>query len=435
MKTKIHNKVNIITLGCSKNLVDSEYLMKQLAENGYHVTHDSNALDANIVIINTCGFVNDAKQESIDTILQFEELKKNKKIDKLFVFGCLSERYKEELIKEIPQVDKFFGVYNLKEIIENLGAHYKSELVGERVVTTPKHYAYLKISEGCDRTCSFCAIPLIKGNHKSRTIEEIILEAEFLVKNGAKEIILIAQDLSYYGIDIYKKIKLDELVTKLSEVKGIEWLRLHYTYPSKFPQDVISVIKSKSNICKYIDIPVQHISDNMLKLMRRGINKQQTYDLIAKLREEIPGLALRTTLLVGHPGETEEDFNELVEFVKYVKFDRLGVFTYSDEENTYSAIHYKDNIPAEIKQSRMDEIMNIQQGISNKINQRKIGKSFKIIIDRKEGEFYIGRTEHDSPDVDNEVLIQSDIKLKIGNFYTAKITKSEEFDLYGEIVK
>jgi len=434
MKTKIHNKVNIITLGCSKNLVDSEYLMKQLAENGYHVTHDSNALDANIVIINTCGFVNDAKQESIDTILQFEELKKNKKIDKLFVFGCLSERYKEELIKEIPQVDKFFGVYNLKEIIENLGAHYKSELVGERVVTTPKHYAYLKISEGCDRTCSFCAIPLIKGNHKSRTIEEIIHEAEFLVKNGAKEIILIAQDLSYYGIDIYKKIKLAELVTKLSEVKGIEWLRLHYTYPSKFPQDVIAIIKSKSNICKYIDIPVQHISDNMLKLMRRGINKQQTYDLIAKLREEIPGLALRTTLLVGHPGETEEDFNELVEFVKYVKFDRLGVFTYSDEENTYSAIHYKDNIPAEIKQSRMDEIMNIQQGISNEINQSKIGKSFKIIIDRKEVEFYIGRTEHDSPDVDNEVLIQTDIKLKIGNFYTAKITKSEEFDLYGEII-
>jgi len=434
MKTKIHNKVNIITLGCSKNLVDSEYLMKQLAENGYHVTHDSNALDANIVIINTCGFVNDAKQESIDTILQFEELKKNKKIDKLFVFGCLSERYKEELIKEIPQVDKFFGVYNLKEIIENLGAHYKSELVGERVVTTPKHYAYLKISEGCDRTCSFCAIPLIKGNHKSRTIEEIIHEAEFLVKNGAKEIILIAQDLSYYGIDIYKKIKLAELVTKLTEVKGIEWLRLHYTYPSKFPQDVISIIKSKTNICKYIDIPVQHISDNMLKLMRRGINKQQTYDLIAKLREEIPGLALRTTILVGHPGETEEDFNELVEFVKYVKFDRLGVFTYSDEENTYSAIHYKDNIPAEIKQSRMDEIMNIQQGISNEINQSKIGKSFKIIIDRKEGEFYIGRTEHDSPDVDNEVLIQTNVKLKIGNFYTAKITKSEEFDLYGEII-
>lgn len=434
MKIKNRNKVNVITLGCSKNLVDSEYIMRQLKENGFDVSHDSNSSDANIVIINTCGFINDAKQESIETILQFEKSRKKNKIDKLIVFGCLSERYKEELIKEIPVVDKFFGVYDNKNLLEYLGADFRKELINERITTTPKHYAYLKISEGCDRTCSFCAIPLIKGNHKSVPIENLAKETEFLVKNGAKEIILIAQDLSYYGIDIYKKPKLAELISKLSETKGVEWLRLHYAYPSKFPQDVISVIKSKENICKYLDIPVQHISDKMLKLMRRGNNKKQTIELIEKLRTEIPGIALRTTLLVGHPGETDEDFNELLDFIKFAKFERLGVFTYSEEENTYSALNYTDSIPESVKQARMDKIMDVQREISNELNSKKIGKIFKIIIDRTEGDYYIGRTEFDSPEVDNEVLIHSEMnKLKIGQFYNVKITQSDEFDLYGEI--
>ena len=339
MKTKGVKRVNVITLGCSKNLVDSESLMRQLESNGFKVMHDSNSF-AEIVIINTCGFINDAKQESIETILQFENLKNQNKIEKLFVFGCLSERYKTELETEIPDVEKYFGVYNLKELVESIGGHYKEELVGERLLSTPKHYAYLKISEGCDRTCSFCAIPLIKGKHKSRTIELLVNEAEFLVSKGVKEIILIAQDLSYYGADIYKEFKLAELIDRLSDVKGLKWLRLHYTFPAKFPKDVISVMKSKPNICKYLDIPVQHISDKILKMMRRGINKEQTYELINYFRQEIPELTLRTTLLVGHPGETDEDFNELIEFVRFAKFERLGVFTYSEEENTYSAINY-----------------------------------------------------------------------------------------------
>jgi len=436
MKTKTAVKasktVNIITLGCSKNLVDSEYLMRQLQANGMKVLHDSNTL-ADIVVINTCGFINDAKQESIETILQFEELRKQDKIEKLFVFGCLSERYKEELEKEINIVDNYFGVYNLKELVENIGTHYKDELIGERYITTPKHYAYLKISEGCDRTCSFCAIPLIKGKHKSRKIEDILTEAEFLVSNGVKELILIAQDLSYYGLDLYKEFKLAELIENLADIKGVKWIRLHYTFPAKFPKNVIEVIKSKSNICKYLDIPVQHISDSMLKKMRRGITKEQTYDLIRFFRQEIPELALRTTLLVGHPGETDEDFNELVEFVKWAKFERLGVFTYSEEENTYSAENFKDDIPFSIKQSRMDEIMEVQREISNELNNNKIGQEYKVIIDRKESEYYVGRTEFDSPEVDNEVLIYTDKNLRKGNFYQVKVTGADDFDIIAEL--
>ncbi|MCB2196043.1 MAG: 30S ribosomal protein S12 methylthiotransferase RimO [Bacteroidetes bacterium] len=433
MKTKALKTVNIITLGCSKNLVDSESLLRQLESNGYKVLHDSNQ-PAEIVVINTCGFINDAKQESIETILQFENLRKSKKIEKLFVFGCLSERYKEELETEIPVVDQYFGVYNIKELVESIGAHYKNELVGERHLTTPKHYAYLKISEGCDRTCSFCAIPLIKGKHKSRPIEELVSESKFLISKGVKEIILIAQDLSYYGIDLYKKFALAELIDKLSDLKGLKWLRLHYTFPAKFPMDVIDIMKSKTNICKYLDIPVQHISDKLLQNMRRGITKQQTYDLIDFFRKEIPDMTLRTTLLVGHPGETDEDFNELIEFVRYAKFERLGVFTYSEEENTYSAKHFKDDIPFSIKQARMDEIMEVQREISNSLNTNKIGKVFKVIIDRKEGDYYVGRTEYDSPDVDNEVIIKSEKKkLRLGNFYKVKITGAEDFDLIGEL--
>lgn len=435
MKTKGIKRVNVITLGCSKNLVDSESLMRQLESNGYRVAHDSNN-PAEIVIINTCGFINDAKQESIETILQFEDLRTKNKIEKLFVFGCLSERYKNELEKEIPTVDKFFGVYSIKEMIESIGGHYKEELVGERALTTPNHYAYLKISEGCDRTCSFCAIPLIKGKHQSRTIEELVGEAKFLISKGVKEIILIAQDLSYYGIDIYKEPKLGELIDKLSDIKGLKWLRLHYMFPAKFPKDVIDVMKAKPNICKYMDIPVQHVSDKLLKDMRRGINKEQTYDLINYFRKEIPEMTLRTTLLVGHPGETDEDFNELIEFVRFAKFDRLGVFTYSEEENTYSAINFKDDIPFSIKQSRMDEIMDVQRDISNELNTNKIGKTFKVIIDRKESDYYVGRTEFDSPDVDNEVIIKpKEKKLRVGSFYNVKIKSADDFDLIGEIEK
>jgi ribosomal protein S12 methylthiotransferase len=433
MKTKGYKKVNIITMGCSKNLVDSESLMRQLEYHGFQVVHDSNK-HSDIVIINTCGFINDAKKESIETILQFEGLRENNKIDKLFVFGCLSERYKEELEKEIPLVDKFFGVNSLKELIEETGAHYKEELLGERFLTTPNHYAYLKISEGCDRTCSFCAIPLIKGKHKSRPIEELIKEAEFLIQKGVKEIILIAQDLSYYGIDIYKEYKLAELIDRLSDLKGLKWLRLHYTFPAKFPMDVLEVMKAKSNICKYMDIPVQHISDKLLKMMRRGITKQQTYDLISHFRKEIPEMALRTTLLVGNPGETDEDFNELVEFVRFAKFERLGVFTYSEEENTYSAINYKDDIPFSIKQSRMEEIMEVQREVSNDLNKNRIGALYEVLIERVEGDYYVGRTQFDSPDVDNEVIVKSKKKkLRIGSFYQVKITDSDDFDLTGEL--
>jgi ribosomal protein S12 methylthiotransferase len=433
MKTKSVKKVNVITLGCSKNLVDSESLLRQLEVNGFKVMHDSNS-PSEIVIINTCGFINDAKQESIETILSFEELRNNNVIEKLFVFGCLSERYKEELEREIPVVDKYFGTYDLKELVESIGGHYKTELVGERLITTPKHYAYLKISEGCDRTCSFCAIPLIKGKHKSRPIVDLIKEAEFLVNKGVKEIILIAQDLSYYGLDIYKENKLAELIDKISDIKGLQWLRLHYTFPAKFPMEIIEVMKSKDNICNYLDIPIQHVSNKLLKDMRRGITKEQTYDLINYFRKEIPEMVLRTTLLVGHPGETDEDFNELIDFIKFVKFERLGVFTYSEEENTYSAINFTDDIPSSVKQARMEELMEVQRDISMSLNTSKIGRSYKVLIDRQEGDYFIGRTEFDSPDVDNEVIVKPmNKKLKIGNFYQVKIKSAEDFDLIGEL--
>ncbi len=436
MKTKINKpqKVNIVTLGCSKNLVDSEVLMKQIELNGIQIVHDSNDTDAKTVIINTCGFINDAKEESVNMILDFAKAKENGIIDNLFVMGCLSERYKQELEKEIPNVNAYFGSDNIKEIIESLQIDYKKDLLGKRHITTPDHYAYLKISEGCNRKCSFCAIPLMRGKHISKPIESIIYEAEQLVNNGVKEILLIAQDLSYYGFDIYKQCKLAELLEKLAKINGLEWIRLHYVYPADFPEEVIQVIKKHKNICNYIDIPLQHISDNMLKIMRRGNSKKQTLALISKFREQIPEIAIRTTLLVGHPGETEDDFEELKTFVKETRFDRLGVFTFSNEEDTHTFINYEDDIPEKVKNSRMEELMEIQKEISLEVNRLKVQKSYKVIIDRREGNYFFGRTEYDSPEVDNEVLINTgNEEIKIGEFYNVIITYASEYDLYGEI--
>ncbi len=431
MKTKLkNNKVNIVTLGCSKNLVDSEQLARQLDANNLKVLYDSNSNEARNIIINTCGFIKDAKEESIDTILQFAKAKEEGDIDNLFVMGCLSERYKKDLEKEIPEVDKYFGTNDIKNIIESLGGNLKDNLLGERLQSTPSHYAYLKISEGCDRTCSFCAIPLMRGKHKSKSIEGVIQEAEHLVNQGAKEIILIAQDLTYYGIDLYKKNQLSYLLQKLTEIENLNWLRLHYAYPTGFPRDIIKVMNENDKICNYLDIPFQHISDNVLKKMRRGISKSQTYDLINFFRNEHPNLALRTTLMVGHPGEDEQSFGELIDFVQDVKFNRLGVFTYSEEEDTYGARTYDDSIPEDIKTQRMERIMEIQQTISRNKNESIINKEVKVIIDRKEGEYYIGRTESDSPEVDNEVLVSSETVLKTGNYYNVKITSAEDFDLF-----
>ncbi len=435
MKTKQEkHKINIVTLGCSKNLVDSEQLARQIEGNGLEVTHDSNETDAKTVIINTCGFIGDAKEESVNTILEFAEAKIAGDIDNLYVMGCLSERYKKDLATEIEDVDQFFGVNDIQEVVEGIGIDYKTELLGERNTNTPDHYAYLKISEGCNKTCAFCAIPLIRGKHKSKPIDLLVEEAEFLVARGVKELILIAQDLTFYGIDLYKKPMLDALLEKLSDIKGVEWIRLHYAYPMHFPDRVLDLMRERDNICKYIDIPLQHISDPMLKTMRRGNTKQTTYELIDKFKEKVPGIALRTTLLVGHPGETEKDFDELKEFVTYSKFDRLGVFTFSNEEETYADKNYNDEIPEETKQQRMEEIIEIQREISLELNQQRIGNEFKVIIDRLEGEFYIARTEYDSPEVDNEVLIDASTELVIGNFYHVKITSAEEFDLYGELI-
>ncbi|MBN2347820.1 MAG: 30S ribosomal protein S12 methylthiotransferase RimO [Bacteroidales bacterium] len=434
MKTKVKdNIINIVTLGCSKNLVDSEYLMKQLQGNKLKVLHNSNSEKAKTVIINTCGFIKDAKEESIDTILQYVKAKEDGIIDNVFVMGCLSERYKNDLRTEIPAVDQFFGTNDLKQIVESLGADYKTELVGERLLTTPSHYAYLKISEGCDRTCSFCAIPLMRGKHRSKSIENLVSETEYLTNNGAKEIILIAQDLTYYGVDIYRRQRLADLLRELSKIHGIEWLRLHYAYPAQFPKDIIQVIKDHPNICNYLDIPFQHISNHVLKNMRRNHTKQQTYDLIDFIRKEIPDITLRTTLLVGHPGEEEKDFDELKEFVSSVRFDRLGIFTYSEEEDTYAARNFKDSVPEDVKNFRAEEIMNLQNNISKELNDKKIGSVYKVIIDREEGEFYVGRTEADSPEVDNEVLIRSAKKLNIGYFYFVKISEALDYDLFGEI--
>ena len=430
---KNSNIVDIITLGCSKNLVDSEMLSRQLSANGYQVVYDDENPKGGIVIVNTCGFIGDAKEESINTILELGELKKRRKISKLYVMGCLSERYLADLESEIPEVDKFYGKFNWKELLSELGKSYNQQLAIERDLTTPGHYAYLKIAEGCNRFCSYCAIPIITGRYQSRPIEEIVDEVKYLVGKGVKEFQVIAQDLSYYGVDLYKEMRLAELIEKISDVPGVEWIRLHYAYPAQFPYDVLKVMRERDNVCKYLDIALQHISDNMLNKMRRHVTKQETYDLVTRLREEVPGIHLRTTLLTGHPGETEEDFEELIEFVRWAKFERMGAFPYSDEDGTYANKNYEDDIPFEVKQQRVDDLMAVQQKISKKINEDKVGQTLKVIIDREEADYYIGRTEFDSPEVDPEVLVSKDKELAIGEFYSVQITGAEEFELYGKV--
>ena len=430
-------KVDLITLGCSKNLVDSEQLMGRLELNGYDVEHDPKVVDGEIAIISTCGVIQDAKKESIDTRLECAERRKSGELKKLIVMGCLSQRYKKELEKEIPEVDKFYGKFDFMEVMKYLGrdTEYNSKMGVSRRITTPKHYAYVKVSEGCNRMCSYCAIPLITGRYKSRDMQEIVDEVEFLVSQGVKEFQIIAQDLSYYGEDKYGENKLAELVRRLSDVNGVEWLRLHYAYPAGFPDELLKVMRERENVCKYLDIALQHISDNMLVKMRRHITKAETLDLLAKIRSEVPGIHIRTTLMVGHPGETSDDFDELVDFVKTQRFERMGAFTYSDEDGTYSNVHYNDDVPPEVKDKRLDKIMDLQSFISEEINANKVGKVLKTIIDRKEGDFYVGRTQFDSPEVDPEVLVKSDTKLVAGNFYDVKITGAETYDLYGEIAK
>lgn len=426
-------KVDIITMGCSKNLVDSEQLMRQFDALGYKVQHDNDQPDGEIVIINTCGFIGDAKAESIDSILQLADLKKKKKVGKLFVMGCLSERYRTELQQEIPEVDKYYGKFNYNDVLTDLGQEFRADLRLERTLTTPGHYAYLKISEGCNRTCSYCAIPLITGKHRSRSIEDIETEVRKLTSQGVKEFQLIAQDLSYYGVDRYKEQKLSALIERLSDIPGVEWLRLHYAYPAHFPYGILKVMRERENVCNYLDIALQHISNNMLKIMRRNITKEQTYELIRRIREEVPGIHLRTTMLVGHPGETEEDFEELIEFLRFARFERLGAFAYSNEESTYAYEHYKDDIPDEIKQQRLDRVMAVQQEISAEISSGKIGLSMKVIVDRIEDDYFVGRTEFDSPEVDPEVLIPVSTKgIGVGEFYHAIITDASDFDLYAK---
>jgi ribosomal protein S12 methylthiotransferase len=434
MKTKGNKgtKVNIVTLGCSKNLVDSEVLLTQLRGNGVNAVHESADDDSSVVVINTCGFIDNAKQESIDTILRYVDAKEEGIVDKVYVTGCLSQRYKDDLEKEIPEVDAWFGTRDLSRLLKVFKADYKHELVGERILTNPSHFAYLKISEGCDRPCSFCAIPLMRGNHISRPIEELVLEAKNLAKNGTRELLLIAQDSTYYGLDIYKKRNLSELLKNLSDVQGIDWIRLHYAFPAGFPMDVLDVMAERPNICKYLDIPLQHGSTNMLQVMRRGITREKTEELLGTIREKVPGIAIRTTMITGHPGETEKDFNELLAFVEKSRFERLGVFGYSHEENTHSH-SFKDDVPAEVKQERTDAVMELQQGISLEINQAKIGKTFKVLVDRKEGGNFIGRTEYDSPEVDNEVIIDGSEYLRIGDFVNVKVNAASEFDLTGEV--
>jgi len=434
MRTKSlkKNKINVITLGCSKNVYDSEILMGQLKANGKEVVHEE---EGNIVVINTCGFIDNAKEESVNTILEFVQKKEDGLVDKVFVTGCLSERYKPDLQKEIPAVDQYFGTTELPGLLKVLGADYKHELIGERLTTTPKNYAYLKIAEGCDRPCSFCAIPLMRGKHKSTPIEDIIIEAKKLAAKGVKELILIAQDLTYYGLDIYKKRNLAELLKELVKVDGVEWIRLHYAFPTGFPMDVLEVMKNEPKICNYIDIPLQHISDSVLKRMKRGTNQKKTTKLLEDFRVAVPNMAIRTTLIVGFPGETEEDFQTLKDWVTEMRFERLGCFAYSHEENT-TAYVLEDDVPQEVKQQRANEIMELQSQISWELNQEKIGKEFKVVIDRKEGNYFVGRTEFDSPDVDNEVLIDaSKFYLKTGDFAQVKITRAEDYDLYAEPVK
>lgn len=436
MKTKTlkKNKVNVITLGCSKNVFDSEILMAQLKANKYDVVHEDNSGDSSIVIINTCGFIDNAKQESIDTILQWSDAKEHGFVDKVYVTGCLSQRYKPDLEKEIPNVDGYFGTRELPRLLKTLKADYKHELVGERLLTTPAHFAYFKISEGCDRKCSFCAIPLMRGNHVSVPIEELVSRAQKLAAQGVKELILIAQDLTFYGLDLYKKRELARLLQELSKVEGIEWIRLHYAFPSGFPMEVIDVIRDTPNICNYLDIPLQHASTRMLTAMRRGITREKTTELIKNIRSIVPGIAIRTTLISGYPGETEEDHAEMLEWVAEMRFDRLGVFTYSHEEDTH-AYNFEDDVPAEVKQKRAEEIMELQAGISHEINLKKVRKTFKVMIDRIEGSDYIGRTEADSPEVDNEVIIpKSSGYARIGDFAEVKITDAGPYDLFGELV-
>lgn len=429
-----NKKINIVTLGCSKNVVDSEKLLKQLNAGGFEVFYNSDDFTAGTVIINTCGFINDAKEESVDTILRFVRAQKKGYIDNLYVMGCLSERYAEALRHEIPEVKKYFGVNNLNDILKELGVNVRNDLLTDRTLTGPGHYAYLKISEGCDRTCAFCAIPVIRGKYISRPKEELVKEASRLAENGVKELILIAQDLSYYGLDLYRKQALPELVAELLKISSLEWIRLHYLYPANFPNELIPLIRENPRICRYIDIPIQHITDNMLGLMKRSHNRNETVSILNKLRMEIPGVVIRTTLIAGHPGETEQDFLDLKHFISDFRFERLGVFAYSHEEDTYSYNEYKDDIPSDAKEARVAELMDIQQNISAELNESLIGKIFKVIIDRKEGEFFVGRSEFDSPEVDQEILISAEHLLEPGNFYNILITKSTEFDLYGEPV-
>ena len=437
MRTKSHkkNKINVVTLGCSKNIYDSEVLMGQLKANNMEVEHESESQENDIVVINTCGFIDNAKEESVNTILDFVKRKEEGSVEKVFVTGCLSERYKPDLEKEIPNVDQYFGTTELPKLLKALGADYKHELIGERLTTTPKHYAYLKIAEGCDRPCSFCAIPLMRGKHVSKTIEDLVTESENLAKNGVKELILIAQDLTYYGLDIYKKRRLADLLMALKDVEGIEWIRLHYAFPTGFPQDVLDVIRDEEKVCNYIDIPLQHIADNVLKSMKRGTTFKKTNSLLRDFREKVPGMAIRTSLIVGYPGETEKDFEILKNWVRDTKFDRLGVFTYSHEENT-SAYDLEDDVPAEVKAARAEEIMAIQQEVSMRLNGEKVGKEFKVLIDRKEGNFFIGRTEFDSPDVDNEVLIDASKHfVRQGDFVQVKVYEASDYDLFAEPVE
>jgi ribosomal protein S12 methylthiotransferase len=437
MKTKGNKKtkVNIVTLGCSKNLVDSEVLLTQLKGNGINAVHESEEDDANVVVINTCGFIDNAKQESVDTILRYVDAKEEGIVDKVYVTGCLSQRYKDDLEKEIPEVDAWFGTRDLSRLLKVFKADYKHELVGERILTNPAHFAYLKISEGCDRPCSFCAIPLMRGKHISRPMEELVLEAKNLAKNGTRELLIIAQDSTYYGLDLYKKRNLAELMLRLADVEGIDWIRLHYAFPAGFPMDVLDAMASRSNICKYLDIPLQHGSTNMLQLMRRGITREKTEALLDTIREKVPGIAIRTTMIAGHPGETEKEFQEMMTFIEKSRFERLGVFGYSHEENTH-AYSFKDDVPAETKQERIDAIMELQQGISLEINQHRIGQELKVLIDRKEGGTYIGRTEYDSPEVDNEVIIDAKHEyLRVGDFVNVKVTNATEFDLTATVIR
>ncbi|WP_028895946.1 30S ribosomal protein S12 methylthiotransferase RimO [Prevotella sp. HUN102] len=427
------NQIDIVTLGCSKNLVDSELLMKQFEVNGYDCVHDSKRPQGEIAVINTCGFIETAKEESINTILEFVNRKNNGQLSKLYVMGCLSQRYKEELENEIPEVDKFYGKFNFKQLLTDLGKAEIPSCDGRRRLTTPRHYAYVKIAEGCDRHCAYCAIPLITGKHRSRPMEDILEEVRELAANGVKEVQVIEQELTYYGVDLDGKHHITELISRMADIPGVEWIRLHYAYPNQFPMDLLDVIREKPQVCKYLDVALQHISDNMLTRMRRHVTKEETMDFIRAVREKVPGIHLRTTLLVGFPGETEEDFRELMEFVRWARFERMGAFAYSHEEGTYSAKHYEDDVPEEVKQRRLDELMALQQEISTEIEAEKVGKTLKVIIDRKEGEYYVGRSEFCSPDVDPEVLVKAEKRLRVGNFYNVNITDSDEFDLYGSI--